>query len=119
MGRIRERWRPSSVVGVAIGALFGLGVVALAVVTVVTELWGAPLLAMTGIARPVPVWFTWVGVAVAFLGGSTLFVSSAGYLIRVARGRVPRVPPSRESRRRRDAERKRAYDARTRAEPRS
>jgi len=103
------------VVGVAVVGLFGLAIMALAVATVVTELWGEPLLAIAGVARRVPVWMAWLGVAVALAVGFSLFSASAGYLIRVARGRVPRVPPSRESRRRRDAKRKREYDARKRA----
>ncbi|WP_440709935.1 hypothetical protein [Herbiconiux sp. YIM B11900] len=114
MGKIRERWRPSSVVGVAVVGLFGVGVLVLAVATVATELWGQPLLTITGAARRVPVWLAWAGVVAALVGGSSLVASSAGYLIRVARGRVPRVPPSREDRRRRAASRRRAYDARKR-----
>ncbi|MFB2584553.1 hypothetical protein [Herbiconiux liukaitaii] len=114
MGKVRERWRPSSVVGMAVVGVFGLAVVALAVATVVIELWGQPLLDISGGVRNVPVWMTWVAVAAGLVGGFSLVFSCAGYLIRVARGQVPRVQPTRESRRRRDADRKRDYDARRR-----
>lgn len=75
-------------------ALFGLGVMILAIATVVTELWGEPLLDITGMARRVPVWMAWVGVILALGGGISLLRMSVGWLYRVARGRVPRVQPT-------------------------
>ena len=95
----QERWRPSSVIGTAVIALLGLALVALAVITVPNELWGEPLFDTVGIARPRPVWMAWIAIVVAFVGGIVLFTTCAGYLYRVARGRVPRVHVEKRTRR--------------------
>lgn len=115
MGKIRERWRPSGIITIAVISLFGLGVIAIAVIAMVTELWGQPLFDTTGVARPKPVWMAWIGAVVAILGGASLFLTGTGYLIRVARGLVPRVPPTREDKEARRLRRKREYDSRKRA----
>lgn len=112
VGKVRESWSVSSVVVISVIGLCGLALMVLAVVTAVTEVWGRQPFVVVGVARHIQVWLAWIGVVIGLVGGGSLVTSSAGYLIRVVRGQVPRALPSRESRRRRDEKRKRDYDAR-------
>jgi hypothetical protein len=75
----------------AVMAVFGVGMVVVAVLAVTTELWGASLLDTAGRARPHPVWIAWIVAATVFASGVYFFVTCVGYLYRVATGKVPRV----------------------------
>ena len=95
--RAKERWTPSGVIGIAVFSLLGLAMVWLAVTAASTELWGEPLFETVGVARPRPVWMAWIAVVALFGAGVTFFVTGVGYLYRVARGRVPRVQPTKKA----------------------
>jgi len=98
--KAKERWTPSGVIGIAVFSLLGLAMVWLAVTAASAELWGEPLFETVGVARPRPVWMAWIAVVVLFGAGVTFFVTGVGYLYRVARGRVPRVQPTKKASRR-------------------
>lgn len=82
----------------AIIALFGVGMIIVAVLAVTTELWGASLLDTAGRARPHPVWIAWIVAAVVFASGIYFVVTCFGYLYRVATGQVPRVQVQKKKR---------------------
>ena len=95
------------VIAGAVMLLIGLGVAAACgtlLVQMVIDSMGP--FDTVGIARPTPAWIALIGFCVGILGGLGYAVESAGYLIRCARGVVPR--PAGHERARREQQRRKA-----------
>lgn len=99
--RRNEVLTTGGVIAAAVMALVGIGVLGLCatlLVQLVVDSIGP--FDTVGIARPTPAWIAIIGFCVGILAGIDIVVDNVGYLIRVARGRVPR--PAGDARARRE-----------------
>ncbi|MBD3941281.1 hypothetical protein IF188_06160 [Microbacterium sp. NEAU-LLC] len=98
--RPREVLTTGGVIASVVMVVFGLGLIVLCVTLLVQELRaGTGIFETVGIAKPTPFWLALIGACLGILGGGKLALDSAGYLVRAARGELPRRDGSRPTRR--------------------
>lgn len=104
--RRKEVLTTGGVIAAVVAVLIGLALLVLCgilLVQIVVD--GIGLFDTVGIARPTPGWIAIIGLGLGVLGGIEFVVDSGGYLIRAARGALPR-PANDERARRQHAARK-------------
>jgi len=98
--RRNEVLTTGGVIAAVVMVLIGLGVLGLCgtlLVQMISD--GVGPFGTVGIARPTPAWIAIIGLCVGILGGLDLVVDNSGYLIRCARGMVPRPANDKRARR--------------------
>lgn len=104
--RRNEVLTTGGVIAAAVMLLIGLGLAGLSatlLVQLIVDSVGP--FETVGIARPTPAWIAIIGFSIGILAGLDFVVDNGGYLIRCARGQVPR-PAGDERARREHARRK-------------
>ena len=87
----KEVLTTGGVIASVVAALAGAGMLWLVAVMVVQTVHdGTGLFEMVGIARPTPLWMGIIALCLLSYAGVAFIVDSVGYLVRAARGELPR-----------------------------